>query len=63
MDEPPEEAANQSRVPKSETAAKLTVPASQRVPGVVEVTVGTGFIVIKTEAEVSPSNPEVTTRR
>lgn len=58
--EPPEEAAYQFKVadPLEETAAKETVPASHRLPGVDDEMVGTVFTVAITAdlAEVHPPN-------
>ena len=53
---PPLLAANQSRLPALVVAASTTVPASQRLPGVVEVTEGVIFTVATTavRAEVQP---------
>ena len=54
---PPELLAYQFKVPALATAAKLTVPASQRLFGVLEVMVGSGLIVATTavRTEVQPA--------
>ena len=53
---PPELASYQFRVPALAVAPSTTVPASQRLPGVVEVTEGVIFTVATTavRAEVQP---------
>ena len=55
-DEPPVLAANQFRVPALAVAPRVTVPASQRAAGVVEVIEGVVFIVAVTavRTEVQP---------
>ena len=54
---PPDEAAYQFKVPALAVAPSTTVPASQRLPGVVEVIVGVMFTVATTavRAEVQPA--------
>ena len=54
---PPDEAAYQFRVPALAVAPSTTVPASQRLPGVVEVIEGVMFTVATTavRAEVQPA--------
>jgi hypothetical protein len=55
-EEPPVEAAYQFKIPALAVAPKATVPASQRLPGVVVLTVGVVFTVAMTadRAEVHP---------
>ena len=45
IEEPPVDAANQFKVPADAVAPNTTVPVPQDAPGVVDVTVGTGFTV------------------
>ena len=54
--EPPEDAAYQLRVPALAVAPRVTVPASQTEPGVVELTLGVVFTVAVTAvlADVHP---------
>lgn len=55
-DEPPVDAAYQFNTPALDVAPSTTVPASQRLPGVVAVTVVALFMVAKTAVrdEVHP---------
>ena len=55
---PPLEAANQLMVPAEAAAPRLTVPAPQLEPGVVDVMLGTAFTVAETavlEDEIQPA--------
>jgi len=56
-EDPPVEAAYQLIMPELAVAPKVTVPVPQRLPGVVDVIVGSGLIVAKTDVLVGEVQP------
>jgi len=56
-EEPPVEAAYQLIMPELAVAPNVTVPVPQRLPGVVDVMVGSGLIVAKTDVLVGVVQP------
>ena len=56
-EDPPVEAAYQLIMPELDVAPKVTVPVPQRLPGVVDVIVGSGLIVANTDVLVGVVQP------
>ena len=56
-EDPPVEAAYQLIMPELAVAPNVTVPVPQRLPGVVDVMVGSGLIVAKTDVLVGVVQP------
>ena len=56
-EDPPVEAAYQLIMPELDVAPSVTVPVPQRLPGVVDVMVGSGLIVANTDVLVGVVQP------